>query len=123
MRVLLVDDEKELVSTLAERLGFRGISADWASGAEDAIAKVETNSYDIAVLDVNMPEINGFELKQRLEKKAPNLKFIFMTGHGSEECYDIGCSETGEDYYLVKPVEINILVEKLNKAMTRKENL
>jgi len=61
--------------------------------------------------------MNGFELKQLLEKKAPDLKFIFMTGHGSEACYKKGCSETGREYYLVKPVEINQLIEKLNEIL------
>lgn len=114
MKVLLVDDEKELVSTLAERLGFRGIEADWAATPGEAIALLDQNDYDIAVLDVQMPGMDGFELKEKLEEAAPHMQFIFITGHGSEECYHIGCSQTGEAYYLVKPVDIDSLVEKLN---------
>lgn len=117
MQILLVDDEKELVSTLAERLGYRGINAYWAVTPNDAIAMLSEQSYDIAVLDVQMPEMNGFELKERMEAISPALKFIFMTGHGSEECYHEGCSQTGEAYYLVKPVEIDSLIEKLNQVM------
>jgi DNA-binding response OmpR family regulator len=117
MQILLVDDEKELVSTLAERLGFRGIDAHWAVTPGDAIAMLSDQSYDIAVLDVQMPEMNGFELKEKLENISPALKFIFMTGHGSEECYHEGCSQTGEAFYLVKPVEIDSLIEKLNQVM------
>lgn len=117
MRILLVDDEMELVSTLTERLGFRGIDADWASAPEQALELVGKVSYQVAVLDVKMPGINGFELKQRLEKLDPNLKFIFMTGHGSETYYKQGCSETGEEYYLIKPVDINCLVDKVNEVL------
>ena len=117
MQILLVDDEKELVSTLAERLGFRGIDAHWAVTPNDALAMLSDQSYDIAVLDVQMPEMNGFELKEKMEAISSTLKFIFMTGHGSEECYNEGCSQTGEAFYLVKPVEIDSLIEKLNQVM------
>lgn len=119
MHILLVDDEKELVSTLAERLGFRGIKADWTTLPSEAVDLVSRNPYQIAVLDVKMPGMNGFELKQLLEKKSPDLKFIFMTGHGSETCYQQGCSETGSEFYLVKPVEINRLIEKLNEILVQ----
>lgn len=123
MRVILVDDEKELVSTLAERLGYRGIEADWAITPDDAIAMTQKTPYDIAVLDVKMPGIDGFELKRRLQECLPKLKYIFMTGHGSEECYDIGCTETGKEFYLVKPVQIDQLIEKMNKALALKGEL
>lgn len=117
MQILLVDDEKELVSTLAERLGYRGIDAHWAVTPNDAISMLSNQRYDIAVLDVQMPDMNGFELKEQMEAICPELKFIFMTGHGSEECYHEGCSQTGEAFYLVKPVEIESLIEKLNQVM------
>ena len=122
MKVLLVDDEKELVSTLAERLGYRGIEADWAVSPQEAIEMMKRNEYDIAVLDVQMPGMDGFELKEKLEEAAPHMQFIFITGHGSEECYHIGCSHTGEAYYLVKPVDIDSLVEKLNGLRQQGEN-
>ncbi len=121
MKVLLVDDEKELVSTLAERLGFRGIEADWAAAPQQAIALLEQGRYDIAVLDVQMPGMDGFELKEKMESLAPHMQFIFITGHGSEECYHIGCSKAGEAYYLVKPVDIDSLVEKLNSLRNKGE--
>lgn len=117
MRVLLVDDEKELVSTLAERLGLRGIEADWAVSAEDALRIVESVSYDVAVVDVKIPGISGIELKKRLQKKCPGMKFIFMTGHGSEADYEAGAAEAGAEYYLVKPVNIRVLMEKMKEAL------
>ena len=78
MKVLLVDDEDELVSTLAERLKLRGINTDWVTNAEDAIRKLDSGAYDIAVLDVKMPKTSGIELKKRMEKKRPEMKFIFI---------------------------------------------
>ena len=90
MRILLVDDEAELVSTLAERLSFRGIEADWVTSGEEALKQVEKQHYDAAVLDVKIPRISGLALKKLLEEKDPHLKFIFLTGHGSEEDFMIG---------------------------------
>lgn len=117
MRVLLVDDEKDLVSTLSERLGFRGVHSDWVCNAKDAISKTEQQDYDIAILDIKMPEIDGFELKQQLQQNNPKMKFIFMTGHGSDNYYHIGTAETGEEFYLVKPVNIELLIKKINEVM------
>jgi DNA-binding response OmpR family regulator len=115
MRILLVDDEAELVSTLTERLSFRGIEADWVTTAEEALEKADKQKYDVAVLDVKIPRISGLALKRLLEEKDPGLKFIFLTGHGSEEDFRIGSAEAGEAYYLIKPVDLNLLIEKLKE--------
>lgn len=119
MKVLLVDDEKELVSTLAERLSFRGIDVSYAVSAEQAIEMAESSAYDIAVIDVKMPKIRGFELKKILKEKYPGMRFIFVTGHGSEYDYRKAAEETGEEFYLLKPVQIEVLMEKMNKAMEK----
>lgn len=117
MRVLLVDDEEELVSTLAERLDLRGIEADWVVSAEEALRAVESGSYDLAVVDVRIPGISGIELKKKMQKKSPGMKFIFMTGHGSENDYKAGSAEVGEEWYLAKPVNIRVLIEKMNQVL------
>jgi DNA-binding response OmpR family regulator len=119
MRVLLVDDEKEFVSTLAERLSLRGVEADWVASAEEALQQIEDGQYDLAVLDVKMPRINGIELKRMLHKRRPDMQFIFMTGHGSEQDFHAGSSEAGAAYYLVKPVQIEDLVRKMNEVLGR----
>jgi DNA-binding response OmpR family regulator len=117
MKVLLVDDEHELVSTLAERLSLRGIQADWAISGEEALGLTEKNTYDVAVLDVKIPRISGLELKRRLHAKRPAMKFIFMTGHGSEDDFRSCSAETGEGCYLVKPVNIEDLIRKMDELM------
>ncbi|RPH89906.1 MAG: response regulator [Desulfobacteraceae bacterium] len=120
MRVLLVDDEMELVSTLAERLNLRGIEADWVTSGEAALKQVEVKTYDLALLDIKIPKISGLSLKRKLEEKYPHMKFIFITGHGSEEDFRQGTAEAGEDYYLVKPIDIQVLIEKMNALFQRK---
>lgn len=120
MRVLLVDDEEDLVTTLAERLSLRGIDAHWVLSGQEALKRVEAGCFDIAVLDVVMPGSSGIRLKKQLEQRCPEMKFIFLTGHGSENEYRIGASEAGEEYYLIKPVPLQKLIDKMNEIMACK---
>ena len=115
MRVLLVDDEAEFVSTLAERLSFRKMEVDYATRAADALTMAAEKVYDLAVLDMKMPGIGGIELKALLEKQCPEMKFSFLTGHGSEDDYIAGSS--GACSYLVKPLNIDTLTAKIKEAV------
>ncbi len=114
IQVLLVDDEIELVSTLAERLSMRGFDVKWATTSEEALKEVQSHSFDVAVLDLKMPRICGLKLKESLQKKQPAMKFIFLTGYGSEEDYRKISDQIGEEFYLVKPVDIEVLIERIH---------
>ncbi len=117
MRILLVDDEKELVSTLAERLEIRGIDADWVTSGEAALKQAQTRSYDLAVLDIKIPGISGLTLQKIFHQKYPEMKFIFITGHGSGHDFEIGSAKAGAENYLAKPVDITILIEKMHDIL------
>ncbi|MBW6520798.1 MAG: response regulator [Desulfoarculaceae bacterium] len=117
MKILLVDDEFELVSTLAERLSLRGIDADWATSGESALAKLQDTTYDLAVLDIKMPKISGLKLRKKIQKIQPEMRYIFMTGHGSAEDFYSASSEEGPDSYLVKPVNIDDLIAKITAIL------
>jgi DNA-binding response OmpR family regulator len=119
MRVLLVDDEEEFVATLAERLSIRGIDVDWVTTGEEALKKVEAKVYDLAVLDVKIPKMSGIELKKKMEERCPDMRYIFMTGHGSEQNFKKGSSEAGVGYYLVKPVHIDALIKKMEEVFKK----
>lgn len=121
MKILLVDDELEFVSTLAERLEFRGFKVDWATRPEQALDLASASFYDLAILDVKMPRVNGIALKKLLQEKCPKMKFIFLTGHGSEESFIAGASEAGTDFYLLKPVQIEKLVAKIKSCCTNEK--
>ncbi|MEE9557161.1 MAG: response regulator [Candidatus Adiutricales bacterium] len=116
MKVLLVDDEEKFISRLAERLSIRGMEADWVTTGEEALLKARMKSYDVAILDVKMPHIGGIELKKRLEKIDPEMKFIMVTGHGSEDNYKVGSREAS--FYIIKPFKIDTLVDKIKRAQT-----
>ncbi len=115
MKVLLVDDEEKFVSRLSERLELRGFETDWSTTCEEALSRVEKNRYDIIVLDMKMPSMSGIDLKKRIEKTNPKMKFIFVTGHGSEKDYEILCSEAF--CCIIKPFKIEMLVEKIIQAV------
>jgi DNA-binding response OmpR family regulator len=117
MYVLLVDDEEELASALAERLSMRGIEADWVTSGDEALERVKSKKYDLAVLDVKMPKIGGLELKALLQAECPQLKFIFVTGYGSEKDFKAVVSQSGEACYLVKPVDIQLLMQRMQDLM------
>ena len=115
MRVLLVDDERDLVSALAERLAFRNIEAKYATNGEDAMALSAAEDFDVAVLDVKMPRLGGIELSRKLRETKPGLKVVFLTGHGSEADFLAGCDHG--DSYLIKPVRIEDLIAAITKAV------
>lgn len=120
MRVLLVDDEKEFVSTLAERLTLRGIEAEWTAAGHEALKLAEAGCFDIAVLDVKMPEMGGLKLKGRLQEVCPGMRFLFLTGYGSEKDFRAVSCQVGEDFCLVKPVDIDDLIGKMMAALQGK---
>jgi DNA-binding response OmpR family regulator len=114
MKVLLVDDEKKFAMMLSKRLVLRGIDVDYAYTGEEALVMAENSKYDVAILDVKMPGIGGIELERKLSGLAPGMKFIFLTGHGSEIDFEIGSAEAA--YYLAKPLQIEKLIEILHEV-------
>jgi len=117
MKILLVDDEKRFVMLLSKRLALRGIDADYANSGEEAVAKVTDHHYDVAVLDVKMPGIGGIALERKLRWLAPDMKTIFLTGHGSETDFESVSAESV--HYLSKPIDVENLLEVLKNVMRK----
>lgn len=112
MKVLLVDDEVEFVTTLAERLSIRGIKADDVTNGKDAIYKVKNEEYDVVVLDLRMGGLDGFETMKQIQMIRHEAKFIILSGHCNDEEYEKMISAGASDF-LVKPINIESLVEKI----------
>jgi DNA-binding response OmpR family regulator len=117
VKVLLVDDEEELVYPLAERLCLRGIDATGVTTCLEALRVAEHETFDLAVLDMQMPKMTGIELKKKLAEKCPEMKFMMVTGHGSEKYFEVATAEDGVVCYLVKPVDIEVLVREMKKVL------
>ena len=114
-RVLLVDDEREFVQTLSERLEMRDVGSAVAYDGESALRMVEDDEPEVIILDLRMPGIDGIEVLRRVKKSHPQIEVIILTGHGSEEDRKI-CMELGAFAYLQKPVDIEALSETLRRA-------
>jgi DNA-binding NtrC family response regulator len=117
-RVLLVDDEVELVETLAERLQLRGIAAEAVTSGEAALARVMATPFEVVLVDVKMPGMGGLDLLKLVKKQRPATQVLLITGHGSTEDGDAGMREGAFDY-VVKPVDIEVLVRKMRDAAER----
>ena len=115
LKILLVDDEQEFVSTLAERLELRGMYVKVATDGEMALGIIETDPPQVVVLDVMMPGLSGMEVLERIKAIDPKIQVILLTGHGATKD-GIKGMQLGAFDYLIKPVDIDELIEKLNKA-------
>ena len=114
-KTLLVDDEREYVMTLSERLQMRDIPLDVAYDGQQALDAVKTAEPEVMILDLKMPGIDGIEVLRRIKRDHPNVQVIVVTGHGSEQDEKL-VRELGAFDYLQKPVDINTLAEKIREA-------
>ena len=115
-RVLIVDDEEELATTIAERLQIRGIQAQTATDGETALKMIEANPPQVVVLDVMMPGMGGIEVLQRMNAQNLKIPVILLTGYGSAEKGTEGM-KLGAFDYLMKPCDLNNLIGKIQEAV------
>ena len=114
-KVLLVDDEREFVQTLSERLQMREMGSAVAYDGASALDLVETDEPEVMIIDLKMPEIDGIEVLKKVKQTRPEIEVVVLTGHGSEQDRQ-QCMALGAFAYLQKPVDIDTLSETLKKA-------
>ena len=115
LRVLIVDDEEELVSALVERLNLRGFDASGVTTGEEALSFLGGRECDVVLLDVKMPGLGGLDVIRRIKEQRPRLEVVLLTGHGSVKSVEEGMARGAFDY-LMKPVKIDNLVRVLAAA-------
>ena len=118
-KVLLVDDEKDFLEVMAERMTARGIEVSTASSAAEAIRLAEKESFDAIIVDLMMPEMDGIEALKLLKKKTPETQVILLTGHATLE-KGIEAMKLGAVDFLEKPADMNQLTKKIKKAHAHK---
>ncbi|MBW1780886.1 MAG: response regulator [Deltaproteobacteria bacterium] len=118
-RVLLVDDEEEFVQALAERLSIRDYDATISLSGEDAIEKLNHYNFDVVILDVRMPGMDGTEALREMKRIKPLTEVIMLTGHATVESAIEGMKQGAYDY-LMKPCETEELAAKINRAYEKK---
>lgn len=119
IRILLVDDEETLLEYLSKRLLKLGLTVKATFSGEQAIQAAKEQSYDVAVVDLKMPGMDGVETQKRLREIQPFLQCIVLTGHGSiETALQSGQQEAFQ--YLLKPVDHDNLVAVIKDAHKKK---
>ncbi len=115
MKVLLVDDEIEFVTTLSNRLGMRGIKTDIAYDGKQALEHVKKEEPDVIVLDLKMPGLHGMEVLRQLSKTNPKIQVVILTGHGTDRDEEEAKRLKAFDY-LRKPTDIENLADRIRGA-------
>lgn len=118
-KVLLVDDEVDFLSILAERLESRGLKVATVTRGEDAVAMVENQGFDLIILDLSMPGIDGLETLKRIKAKQPDSEIIMLTGQASIRT-GIEAMKLGAEDFLQKPVNISKLMDKISEAKDKR---
>ena len=114
-KVLLVDDEEEFIELMSQRLETRGLSVETAGSGEEAVSAVTDHGFDVAVVDLAMPGIDGIETLKQIKKERPDMEVIMLTGQATIKS-GIEAMKYGALDYLEKPVILNELLEKIWKA-------
>lgn len=118
-KILLVDDEKEFIDVLAERMSLRGMKVVTASDGEMALAEIRKSNFDAVILDMMMPGINGIETLKKALALDSGLQVIFLTGHATIKD-SVEAVKAGAVDYLEKPADVNRLVEMIKEAKIRR---
>lgn len=114
-KVMLVDDEREFIEILSQRLETRGLKVIVATSGQEALAMTDDQNFDVAVVDFAMPGINGIETLKQIKEKRPDIEVIMLTGQGTIQS-GIEAMKHGAIDYLEKPVDLTLLMEKIRLA-------
>lgn len=115
IKLLIVDDEIQFLNALAQRLEIRGFHVTKATNGAEALRAARSDKFDLALLDLKMPGLDGKEVLQLLKKEHKHLEVIILTGHGSLDSA-VECTKLGAYGYLPKPYELENLIKVLKEA-------
>jgi DNA-binding NtrC family response regulator len=120
--VLLIDDEIAYINVLSNRLSKRGFDVGKANSGSEAFQILRQRSFDVAVLDLKMTDMDGIEVLKILKRMAPEMVVIMLTGHGSAKAAHEGIRHGAYDY-LTKPCELDELIQKIMDAYENRPTL
>lgn len=118
--ILVVDDDKSILRTFTRILQKQDYKVDTAETGKEAIEKVESKHYDLALVDIKLPDTDGTELLARLKRQLQNTIKIMITGFPSIES-GVKALDEGADAYLVKPVKPEDLLMLIKEKLKNKE--
>ena len=118
-KVLLVDDEKEFLEVMSERMTARGMVVTTAESADQALSIIGKESFDAIVMDFQMPGMDGMEALKAIKNKKPELQIILLTGYATVE-KTVEAMKIGATDFLEKPADIEALSKKIKMAKAEK---
>ena len=118
-KVLLVDDEEEFVETLAERMRSRGMEVATSKSGKHALELIDEKPYDVVVLDLQMPGMDGLEALARIKERQPNIQVVLLTGHATVD-KGVEAMKKGALEFLEKPIDLSTLSEIIQQAKAEK---
>jgi two-component system OmpR family response regulator len=118
VRVLVVDDEPNIVDVISMALRFEGFTVDSAGSGADAIAAVAANKPQVMVLDVMLPDFDGFEVARRLASARTGIPILFLTARDATEDIVHGLTLGGDDY-MTKPFSLEELIARIRTILRR----
>lgn len=122
MRLLVVEDEKNLNKTITERLEKAGYTADGVFDGEDALYYIENTHYDGIILDVMIPKINGFDVLKKIRGKNILTPVLMLTAKDTDEDIIKGL-DTGANDYITKPFSFGVLSARIRAMLRVKERI
>ncbi len=118
-RILIVDDEDDFREAIIKRLRARKVDIEGANSGSKALEMLNEKDFDVVVLDVKMPGMDGIETLREIKLKKPLIEVIMLTGHASVES-GIQGMQLGAFDYVMKPVALDDLMDKLRQAYERR---
>lgn len=121
MKVLIIEDQFEIADSYRKVLNQANIINDIALSAEEGLKKINTNNYDIVLLDINLPKMSGVEVLTLLRKEKQDIGIIMITARTEDELLVTSLNE-GADDYLQKPVKYSELLARINAVYRRMQS-
>jgi len=118
-KVLLVDDEKEFLEIMSERMKARDMDVTTATSAQQALEIIEKESFDAIILDFQMPGMDGMDALKAIKAKKPELQIILLTGYATVE-KSVEAMKIGATDFIEKPADLEVLAEKIKSAKAEK---
>src|SRR5581483_1840406 len=115
-KILVVDDEANMLTLCESVLGKEGYVVTWAASAEEALTRLEAETFDLLIADLRLPGMGGMELVQRVKGQQPGLPYVLLTGHGTIQSA-VAAMKDGAADYLTKPVDVEELKVVIQKAL------
>ncbi|BBO86309.1 hypothetical protein DSCO28_68750 [Desulfosarcina ovata subsp. sediminis] len=116
--LLIVDDEQRYADMLAKRLGLRGLNCRICYDGRSAIDLVGEAAFSVIILDLQLPDLYGTEVLERIKARRPDNVVIILTGHGTEKDKQ-ACMSSGAHAFMNKPLDIDRLLTIMDRLKTR----